>query len=65
MFSTILLFMAIAGDTILKIFAQFVSCPTDDTLSVCLGISLVARYFNKNINILGTLALNHNDLLVH
>ena len=43
MFSLFLLFMTMYGDTVIGFFSKFVNCPDNEDLSICMGISLIAR----------------------
>lgn len=39
----ILLLFTFFGDGILSVFSKFINCPNNNDLSVCLGVSLIAR----------------------
>lgn len=43
MFSLFLLFMTMYGDSVIGFFSKFVNCPDNEDLSICMGISLIAR----------------------
>ena len=43
LFATGLLVMSVMGDSIIKVFARMINCPTEADVSVCLGVSLVVR----------------------
>lgn len=43
LFSILILLMTLFGDSIVNIFSKFVNCPDNEDLSICMGISLIAR----------------------